>query len=608
MEYDLTPQRQAYLDARGHTILTACPGSGKTTSIVKKLRAVSQYCAERYGKHTGFACLSFTNKACAELKQKYREMHDERLTFPNEVLTIDSFIMQYVVLPFWYLCDACKKKPIVVNEEEILNPIYFNNVFRNGKWNSYPIQPLSKFGKKQYDKVLYKKSPALVSREKNGYRWNHNTINKAKEVEYCETVFTYRLSKGFITSGDALWMVCDILKNHQEIARALVARFPYIIVDEAQDNSELHFDFFKLLKRAGLQNLEFVGDVCQSIYGFNSARPELLQDMMAEEDWNVLPLSECRRSNQRIIDLYSKLKSSDVPAISSHGVEDKGIPIVVYKYDDENVRDVIRNFYQECDTKELPSRIILARGVRKCKKLAGVKDVDFKYWKTDLPYLLIDAVFASEANDMDYAFRKIRLVLSRLMTEDSPDAKRQFIHEIEHNIDWNARIFGFLKQIPSFSLSFKEWSEQTCVLLHDFWELDEQPMFVPYQRQEGYKMKEMGNVPVERFHQSRDESSDYHKNIDTIHAVKGATLDAVLLFLSSNSIGQGISLNDFPRRAIRNMTESQRMIYVACSRATQFLAFAVPKSIADETIRRTLAGVNIDIRYINLQGELGFTD
>ena len=602
MEYDLTPERQAYLEARGYTILTACPGSGKTTSIVKKLRAVSQYCAEHYGKHTGFACLSFTNKACAELKQKYREMHDERLTFPNEVLTIDSFIMQYVVLPFWYLCDACNKKPIVVNEEEVLNPIYFNNVFRNGKWESYPTQPLSKFGKKQYDKVLYKKSPALVSREKNGYRWKHNTINEAKEVEYCEAVFTYRLSKGFITSDDALWMACDILENHLEIARALVARFPYIIVDEAQDNSELHFDFFKLLKRAGLQNLEFVGDVCQSIYGFNSARPELLQDMMAEEDWNVLPLSECRRSNQRIIDLYSKLKSSDVPAISSHGVEDKGIPIVVYKYDDKNVRDVIRNFYQECDTNELPSRIILARGVGKCKKLAGIKDVDFKYWKSYFPYFLIDAVFASEAGDMDYAFRKIRLVLSGLMAEDSPDAKRQFIHEIEHNIDWNARIFRFLKQIPSFSLSFKEWSEQTCVLLHDFWELDEQPMFVPYQRQVGYNMKEMGNMPVERFHQSRDKSSDYHKSIDTIHAVKGATLDAVLLFLSANSIGERISLNDFPSSPVGTMTEHQRLIYVACSRATQFLALAVPKSIKDETIRRTLTGVKIDIR-INLQGD-----
>lgn len=603
MEYDLTPQRQAYLVARGYTILTACPGSGKNTSIVKKLRVVSQYCAERYGRHTGFACLSFTNKACAELKQKYREMHDEKLTFPNEVLTIDSFIMQYVVLPFWYLCDACKKKPIVVNEEDILDHIYYNNVQIAGKWQRYPVMEL-----RQYSKIMYSKKPSIVSIYKAAFKWNHKVVTNANEKSYCRAAILYRLSKGYVTSSDALWMACYILKHHQEVSRALISRFPYIIVDEAQDNSELHFEFFNLLKSAGLQNLEYVGDVCQSIYGFNNARPELLQAMMAEQGWNVLPMSECRRSNQRIIDLYSKLKSSDVPTITSHGVIDKGIPIVVYKYDEGNVRDIIRDFYQVCDDNELSKRIILARGVNKCKTLAGVKDVDFKYWKSDLPYLLIDAVFALEASDMDYAFRKIRLVLSRLIAKDSPDAKRQFIHEIEHNKDWNAKIFRFLKQIPSFSLSFKEWSEQTCVLLHDFWELDEQPMFVPYQRQVGYKMKEMENVPVERFHQSRDEGSDYHKSIDTIHAVKGATLDAVLLFLSANSKGQGISLNDFPRRSVRYMTESQRMIYVACSRAVNFLALAVPKSIADENIKRTLAGVDIDIRYINLQGELTFTD
>ena len=63
MEYEITAERRAYLDARGHTILAACPGSGKTTSIVKKLRDVAQYCETHYGKHAGFACLSFTNKA-----------------------------------------------------------------------------------------------------------------------------------------------------------------------------------------------------------------------------------------------------------------------------------------------------------------------------------------------------------------------------------------------------------------------------------------------------------------------------------------------------------------------------------------------------------------
>ncbi|MBX9111004.1 UvrD-helicase domain-containing protein [Parabacteroides johnsonii] len=603
IDYDITPQRQAYLEARGYTILTACPGSGKTTSIVKKLLTVSHYCEEHYGKHTGFACLSFTNKACAELKQKYMELHDERLVFPYEVLTIDSFIMQYVVLPFWYLCDACKKKPIVVNEASILDRIYYNNILINNKWQQYPIMTLRTFAS-----LMHRKNPSLISKDKAGFKWNHKTITDENEIAYCTAAFTYRLEKGFITSSDALWIACDILDHHQDVAKALVARFPYIIVDEAQDNSELHFEFFKLLKRAGLQNIEFVGDICQSIYGFNNAKPELLQSMMAEGVWNVLPLSECRRSNQRIINLYSKLKSSDVPTITSHDVEDKGIPIVVYKYDDGNVRDVIRDFNKICKDNKLSTKMILARGVDKCKTLAGVKDVDFKYWKSELPYLLIDAVLALESSDMDYAFRKMRLVLSDLLTDNSHDAKRQFIHEIEHDTDWNAKIFEFLKKVPPLSLSFKEWSNQTCSLLQTYWGLENRPEFIPYQKKVGYTMKEMADVPVEQYHQSNDNGSEYYKSVDTIHAVKGATLDAVLLFMSADSRGQSISLKDFPSSPVSVMTESQRMIYVACSRARQFLALAVPRSITDEKIRRALTGVDIDIRNINLQGDLTFTD
>lgn len=599
MEYEVTPERQTYLNARGHTILSACPGSGKTTSIVKKLRAVSQYCVEHYGQHTGFACLSFTNKACAELKDKYRNMHDERLAFPNVVLTIDSFVMQYVVLPFWYICDICKKKPIVVNEKEMLEKIYYHNVNVRGVLRTFVAPSL-----RTYSTIIHIKSPAEVSRGKNGYSWKHSFVTEVNEVAYCEAAFAYRIEKGIITSSDALWMACDILEHHQEVAKALVARFPYIIVDEAQDNSELHFEFFELLKRAGLQNLEFVGDICQSIYGFNNARPELLQALMEEEGWNVLPLSECRRSNQRIIDLYSKLKSSDIPTIKSHGVVDRGIPIVVYKYDESNVRDIIRDYYQTCNENSLSNIIVLARGVNKCKELAGVKDVDFKYWKTELPYLLIDALFAFDSSDMDFAFRKTRLVLSGLLVKGDLEAKRKFIHEIEHDIEWNARIFDFLKQVPSLSLSFKEWSDRTCSLLQSYWNLAEKPSFVSYQRQNGYSMKEMANVPVEHFHQSNDRKSEYHKSIDTIHSVKGATFDAVLLFLSNDSRGERISLNDFPQKEVNIMSESQRMIYVACSRATQFLALAVPSTKTDEEIRTALDGVNVEIRKLNIQMEL----
>ena len=38
MEYRITDERRDYLEARGFTILTACPGSGKTTSITYKMK------------------------------------------------------------------------------------------------------------------------------------------------------------------------------------------------------------------------------------------------------------------------------------------------------------------------------------------------------------------------------------------------------------------------------------------------------------------------------------------------------------------------------------------------------------------------------------------
>lgn len=605
MEYEITPQRQAYLDARGYTILNACPGSGKTTSIVKKLFAVSRYCEDQYGHHTGFVCLSFTNTACDELKLKYREMHGERITFPNEVLTIDSFITQYVVLPFWYLCDICKKRPVIVNEKEALERIYYNNVLIDGEWKQFLAAGFGLYGT-----IIHKKTPSCIARNMNSYEWNNHLVADPFELEYCEKAFAYRMGKGFITSRDALWMACDILKKHQNIAKALVSRFPYVIVDEAQDNSELHFEFFKQLKRAGLRNLEFVGDICQSIYGFNNAKPELLQSLMQEEGWGNLPMTECRRSNQRIIDLYSKLKSNDVQSITSYGVEDKGIPIVVYKYNDTNIQEIFRDFYNVCLDNDLSSSKVLARGEYMCKKLAGVNESNFKYWKTDqiIPYLLIDAVLAFSSGKMDIAFRKVRLALAELKYSNSIELKREFIDSIEKDINVNTRIFGFLKKVPPFSLSFKDWSEQTCKILQTFWQLESEPVFVPLKKKKygDLTMKDIANMPIENYYQSCAVSSEYFKRINTIHSVKGETLDAVLLFLSPDSRGECISLNDFPSTVIRTMTEKQRLIYVACSRATQFLALAVPAQVADSDIRDALDGIEVDIRAFNIEGVLAF--
>ena len=606
MDYEITPQRQQYLDARGYIILTACPGSGKTTSIVKKLHTVSQFCSKKYGSHTGFACLSFTNKACDELKDKYSDMHKENLLPPNIVSTIDSFVMQYVVLPFWYLCKECGARPVIINEKDALSDIYYITINRDGALKKTLVF-------KDYYKYVNSKdkNPSKIERRKNGYTLNNRSLKNEEEKLYCEKFFLYRLNKGFITSNDAIWIACEILRQNKDIAQALVNSFPYMIIDEAQDCSEMQFYFFSMLTEAGLANIEYVGDICQAIYSYRNAQPKYLQDLTTNNMWKHISFTECRRSNQRIINLYSILKPNCIPPITAHNVADKGIPIIVYLYDESNIKSIMRHFHNQCNEHNLGTRMVLARGRALCKKLSGITDTDFKFWTKSFPNLLIDAKFDFEDNDIKNAFRKTRIALAELKYPADISQRKLFLQSIEHDVDYNCRIFSILQNMPSFSLAFREWTSQMGMILKDFCKLPETPDFGSRKKSciEGLTINDLKELSVEQFYQSNDENSEYCKVINTIHSVKGATLDGVLLFLTEDINTQTISLNDFIKRNPHgSMTEKQCMIYVACSRASQFLALAVPSAVREEKISEALNGMAFELKKINLQTELDFNE
>ena len=101
MEYELTPQLQTYLDARGKIVLKASPGSGKTTSIARKMMVLQDECSSTYGRFSGIACLSFTNTAKNEINEKYNELSGGSIEYPHLVSTIDSFINRYITLRFY---------------------------------------------------------------------------------------------------------------------------------------------------------------------------------------------------------------------------------------------------------------------------------------------------------------------------------------------------------------------------------------------------------------------------------------------------------------------------------------------------------------------------
>lgn len=607
MNYEVTEERSAYLQARGYIVLSACPGSGKTTSIVRKLKDISEFCTTNFGRHTGFACLSFTNNACEEIREKYHDMNGEWLHFPNLVSTIDSFIMETVVLPFWYLYPNCTQRPVVVNDENISRQL-FHTKYKDasGRKREALVKELRCYYDLAYEHIAPEKVNLKVYLE---FKNSHDKDGKRK-YDYCKAVMLYRISKGIITSDDALFMACYILFRHSDIARIISRRYPYIIVDEAQDNSYHQHVFFTLLKRNGLKNLEMVGDPCQSIYRFRSARPEIFASYMEKEEWQTLHFSECRRSNQRIIDFYSKLKPISIPPVRSLGVEDIGIPITIYKYGEGNLPLVIKDFTQISDEHGLKDAAIIARGDSMCRRIAGVHKTDLKYWKSQIPYWIIDALLSKAAGDYGKAFGDIRKVLCKIKYNDNQyEERRQFLSGIEHNLEWNKKILRFLSKIPSMSLSLAEWTNQCCLLLKCYWELDNDISFIPYKLITGFNMRSLSQERVEKYYSSTDKGSNYRSVANTIHSLKGASLDAVLLFMSEDSRGQNISINDFPSCAITNvndMSEKHNMLYVACSRAKQFLSIAVPLTVNDALIKARFQGLNFIIKNMGVQQKIDF--
>ena len=88
--------------------------------------------------------------------------------------------------------------------------------------------------------------------------------------------------KSYLDFNDMEERFIELLENN-EACEILKSRFKYIFFDEYQDSNDIQNHIIN--KLAGEDNLFFVGDVKQSIYGFRRARPDLfLEKLESYED------------------------------------------------------------------------------------------------------------------------------------------------------------------------------------------------------------------------------------------------------------------------------------------------------------------------------------
>ena len=296
MSITLSDEQNVYLQTSGKVILNACPGSGKTTTVAHKLNALIQNWKKGFSESAGIVCLSFTNVAKNEIAEKFREINGFTLPYPHLISTIDSFVNTYITLSFAHKLKDIGKRYRIIDDMNYLNGFFLSN------WNL----------KNQFGNFLHRFDPSKIDYTvTNGITWDgHDKSDDADFVKYGKAVKTIQFSYGLLKTSDSAFFAFHIFKKYPRLAKYLAAKFPYLIIDEAQDTSEIQHSILEMLYNEGLKHIDLVGDPYQCLYQWRDASPELfLQKFDDNENWQGIYLTENRRSTKKIIDVYLNYSS-----------------------------------------------------------------------------------------------------------------------------------------------------------------------------------------------------------------------------------------------------------------------------------------------------------
>lgn len=248
-------QRAAAADCSGSSLLLAVPGSGKTTTLLARLENLL-----RSGvPDTSVLVITFTNNAAEEMKQRFRRQYgNNRVDF----MTINSFCYRIVC---FYAEKTGRQKPEDLTDTGLL----LRRILVGVAEDSFPGESdIREFAQK----ITYIKNMQLSEGEIEKLR-----IGDYPAKPLYDAYVRSMKAQNAMDYDDQLVYACKFLEKVPGVRNHYRRKYPYVMVDEAQDTSWLQHRILQILTQDG-GNLFMVGDEDQSIYGFRAAYPEALLD------------------------------------------------------------------------------------------------------------------------------------------------------------------------------------------------------------------------------------------------------------------------------------------------------------------------------------------
>lgn len=281
---NLTSEQMDAVRWDGHLLLTACPGSGKTKTLVSKLCYILEHKELfKLGKKKIIA-LTYTNIAADTILERIMSFGIDSDSL--WIGTIHSFCLNWIIKPNMDRIPRLRKGFCVIDEHEkesLIDEIKGRyELSIHDKVNTalnLNFKPLYQLGQKEHSVVM----------------------------EY----HTYLNSNRLIDFDLILNLSCRLLDKYDLLCERLSLLLRYILVDEYQDTSHIQYEILRLIVTKKNTIVSLIGDKEQAIYtGLGAVvkdRCELMGffelDGLAE-----MRLTGCFRSSQSIIDFYSKYK------------------------------------------------------------------------------------------------------------------------------------------------------------------------------------------------------------------------------------------------------------------------------------------------------------
>lgn len=581
-------QQRAIAHVDGPMMVLAGPGSGKTTVITHRVKALVE---EAKVPPSNILVVTFTKASASEMKQRFLKLTGETVSH----VSFGTFhAVFFAILKHAYGFDGSsvlteqKRREIFEHLIEQLNI----DVDDEGEFFDSVAGEISLVKSEMMDVENYYSTACAADAFRKFYRAYDAQLKRQRLIDF----------------DDMMLYTYELFSERPDILKAWQQKFKYILIDEFQDVSRLQYAIVRLLA-APLNNLFIVGDDDQSIYNFRGARPEIMlnfpkdypnaKTVMLDINYRCSPCIVAAAA--RVIGSNKVRYQKKIRAASQ--AESSPVQVKAFKTPREENDFLIQTVLRLNKEENIPLRdmAVLFRtnnGARSLVSLLMNYNIPFKM-KDALPniyehWIMHDILSYRRAADgsggrrdfLRIINRPNRYVARRYFDSEHVDLERlkasygekewmaERIEDFEADLSVLSKLppFAFISYLRN-SVGYDDFLRTYALDKHlkpdDFFELIDtlQEAAKPFDTWEAWLLDIEGYTRRLKEREKREKETGRDALVlSTMHSAKGLEYDAVFIIDANEGI------TPYQRAVLdEEIEEERRMFYVAMTRAKRFL-------------------------------------